>query len=153
MQSEGGLSMSVYDTMVAGLSGAGLVLLGAVTTHGSSEYHLNAAQLEAQLQASAEAAIAAADLDWLTVRMDGQKAILSGNPPTPEAVLMAERIVLESAGKGGPIYGGVISVERAFIVRPAGAAFVPQLPQSDMTVQTRYADNRTGKFAGQEWSE
>ena len=54
--------MSVYNVFVAGLSGAGLVLLGFVTTQGQSDYHLNAAQLEGKLQQAAEAALQAQNL-------------------------------------------------------------------------------------------
>ncbi len=111
--------MSVYDTMVAGLSGAGLVLLGFVTTHGTSEYHLNAAQMQTQLQAAAQAALNKADLNWATVTMDGQRALLTGAAPGDEAATQAEQVVLAASGKGGMVWGGVISVESAFDDAPA----------------------------------
>lgn len=106
--------MSVYDTMVAGLSGAGMVLLGFVTTHGSSEYHLNATQMQTVLQDKAQSALNAAGLDWATATLSGQRATVSGTPPTDEAAAEAERVVLGAAGKGGLLWGGVISVTPAF---------------------------------------
>ena len=47
--------MGAYDTMTAGLSGAALAVLTIVTVHGTSEYHLNAAQMAAQLDMAAQA--------------------------------------------------------------------------------------------------
>ncbi|GAB5459210.1 MAG: hypothetical protein Hens3KO_22400 [Henriciella sp.] len=103
--------MSVYDTMVAGLSGAGLVLLGFVTSHGASEYHLNAFQMEAALATNAAAALEQAGHDWAKVRFVGQKATLSGSAPGQSEIDLAEATILQSSGKGGLLYGGVLDVE------------------------------------------
>lgn len=106
--------MSVYDTMVAGLSSAGLVLLGFVTTQGTSEYHLNAGQLQASLQHNAEQALRDGGFDWATVNMDGQRAILGGYPPNAQAGDAASQAVLTSSGQGGYLWGGVWLVETDF---------------------------------------
>jgi len=106
--------MGAYDTMVAGLSGAGLALLGIITVHGTSEYHLNAAQMHAQLQTAAETALADSGQTWATVQMDGQRARLTGSPPNVEAADLARTVVLESSGRGGMLWGGVWSVESEF---------------------------------------
>ncbi len=111
--------MSVYDTMVAGLSGAGLVLVGFVTTHGSSDYHLNAAQMQAELQDRAQAALNEAGLEWATASLNGQTAMLTGTPPSQDAEAEAERIVRSSAGPGGIFWGGIISVKSDFAEAPA----------------------------------
>lgn len=106
--------MGAYDTMTAGLSGAALAMLGIVTVHGSSEYHLNAAQMEAQLGQSANEALAASGQSWATLEMSGQRAFLSGNPPSVEAAELARNAVLTSSGAGGMLWGGVWSVETKF---------------------------------------
>ena len=106
--------MGAYDTMIAGLSGAGLALLGIITVHGTSEYHLNAAQMYDQLQASAETALMEAGGSWAELELNGQRAILTGSPPSVEAAEAARIAVLQSSGEGGILRGGIWSVETAF---------------------------------------
>lgn len=118
--------MSVYDTMVAGLSGAGLVLVGFVTSHGTSEYHLNAFQMEAVLTTNAAGALSQAGYDWASVTLDGQTATLTGAAPDQVAIDRAAQMVLESSGKGGMIYGGVLEVD----VRAEIAPSEPDVPTS-----------------------
>lgn len=106
--------MGAYDTMTAGLSGAGLALLSIITVHGTSEYHLNAEQMQAQLQSAAEQALTDAGHSWAKVEMQGQTAILSGVPPSESAAQQAQEIVRSSSGQGGVIWGGVVRVLPAF---------------------------------------
>lgn len=106
--------MGAYDTMVAGLSGAGLALLGIITVHGTSEYHLNAAQMHEQLQSSAESALAESGQSWAVLELKGQRATLTGSPPSVEAAEAARVAVLQSSGEGGILWGGIWSVETAF---------------------------------------
>lgn len=129
--------MSVYDTMVAGLSGAGLVLLGFVTSHGTSEYHLNAFQMEAALAANAATALEQAGHDWAKVRFVGQTATLTGSAPGQSEIDQAEAVILQSSGKGGLLYGGVLDVEvNADIAPPEPddvADYRPDPPSPDTT--------------------
>ena len=107
--------MGAYDTMTAGLSGAGLAVLGIVTVHGTSEYHLNAAQMQAELQAAAVTALEeAGQASWARVSLDGQRAMLSGSPPSEEAAEIAKAAVYASSGRGGAVWGGVWSVDTNF---------------------------------------
>ena len=106
--------MGAYDTMTAGLSGAGLALLGIITVHGTSEYHLNAAQMHAQLQTAAETALTEAGQGWASVELNGQRATLTGSPPSVEAAETARIAVLESSGRGGILWGGIWTVETEF---------------------------------------
>lgn len=106
--------MGAYDTMTAGLSGAGLALLSIITVHGTSEYHLNAQQIQAQLQNAAEQALIDAGQTWASVEMRGQTAVLSGVPPSEQAADAARVAVQTSSGRGGLIWGGVIAVDVAF---------------------------------------
>ena len=127
---KGKVAMSVYDTMTAGLTGAGLVLLGFVTTHGSSEYHLNASQMQATLQANAEAALRNAGLDWAKVSFNGQRATVSGTAPRAEIATQAAELVLTSSGKGGWIYGGVISVANEIRIEAVAAEALTLTPDT-----------------------
>lgn len=106
--------MGAYDTMTAGLSGAALAVLGIVTVHGTSEYHLNAAQMQAQLEASAREALAESGQSWATLEMNGPRALLSGQPPSVDAAEAARIAVLTSSGPGGILQGGVLSVTTSF---------------------------------------
>lgn len=106
--------MGAYDTMTAGLSGAALAVLTIVTVHGTSEYHLNAAQMTTQLETAAHEALSASGQSWATLELDGQRAYLSGNPPSVEAAEAARQAVLTSSGPGGMLRGGIWSVETTF---------------------------------------
>ncbi|WOR13960.1 OmpA family protein [Hyphomonas sp. FCG-A18] len=103
--------MSAYNTIVAGLSASGLVLLGFVATHGQSDFHMSAAQMQATLQAKAEAALHDGDFGWATITMDGQVATITGNAPSDGAIAAAQQLVLTSAGPGGWLRGGIVRVE------------------------------------------
>ena len=106
--------MSAYDVFTAVLSGAGLVLLGLVTVQGSSEYHLNAAQMQDSLQIAASTALEESGQSWASVTMNGQRAVIAGAPPSVEAAEIARHAVYASSGRGGAIWGGVWSVETNF---------------------------------------
>ena len=110
--------MGAYDTMTAGLSGAALAVLGIVTVHGTSEYHLNAAQMQAQLETSAHEALAASGQSWATLEMQGPRAFLSGQPPSVEAAEAARVAVLTSSGPGGLLQGGVLVCLNKFFRDP-----------------------------------
>lgn len=102
--------MSVYDTFGAGLSALGFGLLGAITVSGTSDFHQNANQLEATLQSNAQQALTAGGFEWAQVEMDGQRATIKGTPPTAEAAAEAEQAVLKTGGRGGALWGPIISV-------------------------------------------
>ncbi|MEL7109859.1 MAG: OmpA family protein [Pseudomonadota bacterium] len=106
--------MSAYDVLTAGLSGAGLVLLGLVTVQGSSDYHLNAEEMQANLQDAASEALIDAGQTWATVTMNGQRALIVGAPPSIEAAELAKQLVYTSSGPGGMLRGGVWAVETDF---------------------------------------
>ncbi|MEO1101024.1 MAG: hypothetical protein AAFW65_04170 [Pseudomonadota bacterium] len=73
-----------------------------------------AASLEARLLEKAQAALVDAGQDWAVVRMEGQKAVLSGSPPDDEAREAAIAAVAIADGPGGQILGGVTEVETQF---------------------------------------
>ena len=71
----------------------------------------SAARLEARLEAKAHQALQLAGIDWASVDMDGQTAILTGGAPSDDAAGEAAQIVLRSSGQGGLLFGGISQVE------------------------------------------
>ncbi len=106
--------MNAYDTVIAALALMGLIVLGWVVSFGSSEFHTNPAQMELKLQANAKAALAEAGHDWAKVEFNGQNATVFGAPVSAEAEADAIETVRTSSGKGGLLWGGVLSVQPAF---------------------------------------
>ena len=82
----------------------------------------SAARLEARLETKAHQALQLAGIDWASVDMDGQTAILTGGAPSGDAAEDAARVVLRSSGQGGVLFGGISQVENhahtAEAVRP-----------------------------------
>ena len=106
--------MRIFDTILAVLSGAGLILVSLVCVYGRSDIHKNPQQLESLLLDLAVMALDDAGLDWVRVRVDGQTAYLSGLAPTPQASQLARDTVRQAAGEGGVWRGGLIRVEDNF---------------------------------------
>jgi outer membrane protein OmpA-like peptidoglycan-associated protein len=102
--------MRLLEYLFALVALAGLVTAGWWGVYQSPQ---NAANLQAHLQQETSAALQAAGIDWAVVNMDGQRAILSGKAPSPEAVRDAALTVLSADGPGGLILGGVTQVENA----------------------------------------
>jgi OOP family OmpA-OmpF porin len=105
--------MSVYDTFGAGLSALGFGLLGAITVSGTSDFHQNANQLEATLQTKAQQTLEAGGFAWASIEMNGQRATIKGAPPSAEAAAAAEQAVLKTGGRGGALWGPIVSVSSA----------------------------------------
>lgn len=123
MRSKGEIAMSVYDTFGAGLSAGLFALVGVVATSGTSDFHMNAAQLEAELQTKTEVALE--QFKWASVKVDGQRATVSGAAPSQADGDAAQTAVLEAAGSGGPIWGGIISVATDYSAAPEVANVSP----------------------------
>ncbi|MCI5043840.1 MAG: OmpA family protein [Aquisalinus sp.] len=68
---------------------------------------------EARLLQAAEADLAEAGIDWATIEMDGQKAILRGTAGSDEEIDRAADIVRHSTWAGGISAGGITVVETA----------------------------------------
>lgn len=144
--------MSVYDTMVAGLSGASLVLLAVVTVTGSSDFHLNPGEMEDRLAERAHAALAEAGLSWAQVDMQGQTAIVRGTAPTQADAAQAERVVFQSSGRGGPVFGGVVGVRSHVTIGGPQAGTQRERGLQLARIPGRAANQGTGRHV-QQWSE
>lgn len=112
--------MRLLEYLFALVALAGLVTAGWWGVYQSPQ---NAANLQAHLQQETAAALQAAGMDWAVVKMDGQRAILSGKAPSPEAVRDAALTVLSADGPGGLIFGGVTQVENAADSAPPVSPF------------------------------
>ncbi|WP_306253971.1 OmpA family protein [Parvularcula sp. IMCC14364] len=92
---------------------------------------------EARLLEAAEADLAEAGLDWVTVTMEGQKAILSGTAVSAEEIDRAADIVRHSTWAGGVSAGGITVVETGN-VRNFSDVAVPQAEQPMLPVATPF---------------
>ncbi|MDP3460912.1 MAG: hypothetical protein Q8S09_16695 [Hyphomonas sp.] len=88
-----------------------LLALPFIAWWGVNQSPHSAASLEARLEAKAHQALQLAGMDWASIDMDGQTAILSGAAPSQDAAEDAAQIVLRSSGRGGIVFGGVSQVE------------------------------------------
>lgn len=87
---------------------AGLVVLAAVVLFLVGPFSVGS--IEARLAAGAREALDSRGHDWASVRMDGQRAILTGAAPDAEARADAVATVLTSSWSGGVVAGGVTRV-------------------------------------------
>ena len=112
--------MNWLDYLIAGLALAGL----AVTSWwGVYQSPNKAANLQAELEHAANAALAADGLVWASARMRGQHALILGQAPSKDEVDAAADAVLRSSGPGGLLMGGVTQVENAASVAPPRADY------------------------------
>lgn len=99
--------MTSYLKFLLGV--AAVILVGFIATR--TEYlpgSLASAQRDLQQKANK---VLAVDAPWANVRLDGQKAVLSGKAPSEEALKKAETAVVEADWPGGLILGGVTAVD------------------------------------------
>lgn len=113
--------MRLLDYFFGFLALIGLVLTGWWGVYQSPNTPVN---LEARLEANANAALEAKGYDWARVEMRGQRAVLHGKAPSADAVQAAALTVLTSSGPGGVILGGVTQVESAVDAAPPVSPYV-----------------------------
>jgi outer membrane protein OmpA-like peptidoglycan-associated protein len=102
--------MKMLDYLLAFVALVGLVATGWWGLYQSPQRPAN---LAAQLEQDANAALARNGYDWAHVRMNGQRAMLKGAAPSEDAAMAAAEIVLRSGWGGGVVVGGVTVVEVA----------------------------------------
>ena len=100
--------MRLLDYLIGCVALIGLIFTGWWAVYQSGNTPVN---LEARLEANANAALAEAGFDWAKVEMNGQRARLTGKAPSVDAVRAAAETVITSSGSGGVIMGGVTLVE------------------------------------------
>ncbi|MEO1242146.1 MAG: OmpA family protein [Pseudomonadota bacterium] len=85
-----------------------------------------------RLQRRAESALSDAGADWALVRIDGQKAVLSGQAPSEDARDEAADAIAGAVWSGGLVLGGVTAVDvSADVSRPILAQEVPAKEETE----------------------
>lgn len=113
--------MRLLDYLMGGLA---LLTLPFLMWWGIYQSPQSAVNLQARLEARANAALAEGGADWASVRMDGQRAVITGAAPSHDAVTEAARLVRRSSGAGGLIFGGVTLVENRADAAPPVSPYV-----------------------------
>ena len=111
----------LLDYLMGGLA---LLALPFLVWWGIYQSPQSAVNLQARLEAHARAALDAGGIEWASVRMEGQRAILTGAAPSNDAVAEAARLVRRSSGPGGVIFGGVTLVENQADAAPPVSPYV-----------------------------
>ncbi len=100
--------MRLLDYLFGFVALLGIICTGWWALYQSANTPVN---LQARLEANANAALAEQGFDWAGVEMHGQRAELTGKAPSLDAVAAAAETVLTSNGPGGVLLGGVTMVE------------------------------------------
>ncbi|MEL7452266.1 MAG: OmpA family protein [Pseudomonadota bacterium] len=109
------------DWIIAVIALAGLTGTVWWSVYGSPN---SAHALEADLQTKAETALAAAGHGWAKVVVSGQTATISGQSPSHDTLQAALETVLQSAGDGGFIFGGITAVSDAVEAAPPISPYI-----------------------------
>lgn len=113
--------MRLLDYLFGFVALVGLICTGWWAVYQSANTPVN---LQARLEANANAALAEQGFDWAGVRMHGQRAELTGKAPSMDAIEAAAETVLTSSGSGGIILGGVTMVESGVGTAPPVTPYV-----------------------------
>lgn len=137
--------MKLLDYLVAPAALAGLVATGWWGLYQSPQRPAN---LAAQLEQDANAALARGGYDWAHVRMNGQRAVLLGAAPSEDAAMAAAETVLHAAWPGGVVVGGVTVVEVAVVPGTPVSPFVwraEKLPDGSFRLSGHIPSRRIGE--------
>ncbi|WP_291845207.1 hypothetical protein [Maricaulis sp.] len=104
------------------LMAAGIIVLAAIVLFSFGPFSIGA--IESRLSAGAREALDARGHDWASVRMDGQRAIVTGAAPDDEAREDALATVLTSTWSGGLVAGGITQVTDETIEARLQSGFV-----------------------------
>ncbi|MAN66356.1 OmpA family protein [uncultured Hyphomonas sp.] len=113
--------MRLLDYLFGFVALLGLVCTGWWAVYQSANTPVN---LQARLEANANAALTEQGFDWAGVRMHGQRAELTGKAPSIDAIEAAAETVLTSSGSGGVLLGGVTMVQSGVGTAPPVSPYV-----------------------------
>ncbi len=82
-----------------------------------------AGKFETRLEDAANSALLEAGIEWAGVRVDGQSAVMSGQAPNADEANDALQVVATAVGRGGWLYGGIVSVSTNFSMAPGVSPF------------------------------
>ncbi|WP_428408954.1 OmpA family protein [Hyphococcus sp.] len=111
----------------------------AVTMEGTPG---SAASAQARLQEKADEILTDDNIEWASVRLDGQKAVLFGTAPSEEARAALIARVAETAGPGGLVSGGVTAVDASRLV------ISPPLPRAEPFIFIAEREGGVVTFSG-----
>lgn len=120
--------MKIVDIVLLVASALGLAALIGFSV---MKFPAKGQDFAAQLSGDVRAALDGAGHGDVRVEMDGQTARLSGPVASGEAALAIEDLVLAAAGPGGPVFGGVTTVESAFDEVAPVSPFVWRVTHTD----------------------
>lgn len=108
----------LFIVFALAIAGVGYVATTPVDATYLSDVSGAPARIETRLQAAAEAALVAEELDWASVEMVGQFAVLRGEAPRDEERAEALAAVRAADGAGGVARGGVVAVRDLVTIAP-----------------------------------
>lgn len=98
-----------------------LIAIGVVGVH----WRGGARHVQSKVSDELTRAFSAQDIAWVTIEVDGQKAVLSGAAPSNTAMREAQGIARAAGGRGGALFGPVTAIETRFTLQPREAAPEP----------------------------
>ncbi|MCK5749266.1 MAG: BON domain-containing protein, partial [Oricola sp.] len=131
--------MNAFLKLLAGLAAVALIGAAALLFEGAPG---SAGSAQEKLAARAADILEEQEADWASVRIDGQKAILSGEAPTQEARETLITAVAAAEGRGGLFSGGVTAVDAS------GLAAAPPEPVADPYIFIAERENGTLALSG-----
>ncbi|WP_375210616.1 OmpA family protein [Hyphococcus sp.] len=122
-----------------GLLAVALLGVAAMTVEGTPG---SADSAREKLLEKAQDALAAEKAGWAAVRLDGQKAVLTGEAPSEEARASLIAAVATAGGPGGLLSGGVTAVDAS------GLIVSPPLPRADPFIFIAEREGGVLSFSG-----
>jgi outer membrane protein OmpA-like peptidoglycan-associated protein len=108
----------LFIVFAAAIAGVGYVAVTPVDAAYVAPHSGVAERIEAGLRERSAAALGDSGLDWASVEMDGQIAVLRGEAPREEERAAAIAALLGAAGGGGWARGGVVAVRDLSTLAP-----------------------------------
>jgi outer membrane protein OmpA-like peptidoglycan-associated protein len=113
----------LFIVFAAAIAGVGYVAVTPVDAAYVAPHSAVAERVEAGLETRASDALVASALEWASVEMDGQIAVLRGEAPREEERAAAIAALLGAAGPGGWARGGVVAVRDLSSLAPPIAPY------------------------------
>jgi outer membrane protein OmpA-like peptidoglycan-associated protein len=149
------LLLILFAAVIGGVCYAAVTPLAAAHFKWLGEQTDVAGRVVSGLQAKATTALKARSLDWASVEMDGQTAVLRGVAPREEERAEALQALSSAAGAGGWLRGGVVEVRDMSAIAPLVSPYEWSAARSSGrvtlkgVVPTRAARSELMQYAGQ----
>ena len=148
------------DRMKLAIAAGVVAVIAAWSIHGVGGASSTAAQEKLRAQVL-ERLVAVGEDDWARVFMAGQRVVLGGDAPNPEALAIATGAVRSAVWSGGPAVGGVtvVSAGAVDVVPPRTTPYQWRAELDDRVVRlsgaavSREAGDELGRLAGALFSD